>query len=314
MGELQVRGPWVSTRYHDNDEAKDRWTADGWFRTGDVVTLDATGSIKLADRTKDLVKSGGEWISSVELENALMGHPAVKEAAVVAVAHPRWGERPLATVVLREGKAPTAAELQEWLRSEVPEVLDTRGHRLRRGDPPHLGGQVPEVGAARALRRLDLARYFFQLTRALATSSASKKFFGRLAQRLRPLRGGERLGVLSRGVEQLGLGPDVVPRLLELDGAVHQLHRQRRLDAGAEQVAGGGVVRPPVVSLEGADLRPAPAPGSRCVNFTPTRWVSHSIASVPFSSSKSRMAKARRSRGGMVVAVAGTRRASSLCL
>ena len=116
MGELQVRGPWVTARYHANEEAKDRWTADGWFRTGDVVTLDATGSIKLTDRTKDLVKSGGEWISSVDLENALMGHPAVKEAAVVAVPHPRWGERPLATVVLKSGASVTEAELQDWLR------------------------------------------------------------------------------------------------------------------------------------------------------------------------------------------------------
>jgi fatty-acyl-CoA synthase len=120
MGELQVRGPWVSARYHENEEAKDRWTADGWFRTGDVVTLDATGSIKLTDRTKDLVKSGGEWISSVDLENALMGHPAVKEAAVVAVPHARWGERPLATVVLKAGKNATAAELQDWLRPKFP--------------------------------------------------------------------------------------------------------------------------------------------------------------------------------------------------
>ena len=120
MGELQVRGPWVTARYHDNDEAKDRWTPDGWFRTGDVVTLDATGNIKLTDRTKDLVKSGGEWISSVDLENALMGHPAVKEAAVVAVNHPRWGERPLATVVLKTGARATEAELQEWLAPKFP--------------------------------------------------------------------------------------------------------------------------------------------------------------------------------------------------
>ena len=120
MGELQVRGPWVTARYHDNEEAQDRWTEDGWFRTGDVVTLDATGNIKLTDRTKDLVKSGGEWISSVDLENALMGHPAVKEAAVVAVGHPRWGERPLATVVLRAGAGATEDELKDWLRSRFP--------------------------------------------------------------------------------------------------------------------------------------------------------------------------------------------------
>lgn len=120
MGELQVRGPWVTARYHASEESKDRWTADGWFRTGDVVTLDPTGSIKLTDRTKDLVKSGGEWISSVDLENALMGHPAVQEAAVVAVPHPRWGERPLATVVLRRGASATVSELQEWLRARFP--------------------------------------------------------------------------------------------------------------------------------------------------------------------------------------------------
>ena len=120
MGELQVRGAWVTARYHDNEDAKDRWTADGWFRTGDVVTLDATGNIKLTDRTKDLCKSGGEWISSVDLENTLMGHPAVLEAAVVAVAHPRWGERPLATVVLRRGASVTATELQDFLRARFP--------------------------------------------------------------------------------------------------------------------------------------------------------------------------------------------------
>jgi fatty-acyl-CoA synthase len=114
-GELQVRGPWVASRYHGNQEAPERWTPDGWFRTGDVVSIDASGSIKLSDRTKDLIKSGGEWISSVDLENALMGHPAVKEAAVVAVPHPRWCERPLAAVVLREGARVSPAELRSFL-------------------------------------------------------------------------------------------------------------------------------------------------------------------------------------------------------
>ena len=114
-GELHVRGPWVASSYYNNDEARDRWTADGWFRTGDVVNIDAGGSIKICDRTKDLIKSGGEWISSVDLENALMGHPAVKEAAVVAVPHPKWGERPLAAVVLKEGARPTPAELRDFL-------------------------------------------------------------------------------------------------------------------------------------------------------------------------------------------------------
>ncbi len=79
-------------------------TDDGWFRTGDVVTIDARGYVEICDRAKDLIRSGGEWISSVALENALMGHPAVAEAAVVAITHPKWGERPLAVVVLKAGR------------------------------------------------------------------------------------------------------------------------------------------------------------------------------------------------------------------
>ena len=109
MGELQVRGPWIAASYYKNEAEQDKWTRDGWFRTGDVVTIDAEGYIKIADRTKDLIKSGGEWISSVDLENALMGHPAVKEAAVIGLPHPKWLERPLAVVVLRDDAASAAA-------------------------------------------------------------------------------------------------------------------------------------------------------------------------------------------------------------
>jgi fatty-acyl-CoA synthase len=115
MGELEVRGPWVATAYHDLSEESDKWSPDGWFRTGDVVTLDKHGYIKITDRIKDLVKSGGEWISSVDLENALVGHPAVSEAAVIAVADARWGERPLAVVVLKAGQTATEGELREFL-------------------------------------------------------------------------------------------------------------------------------------------------------------------------------------------------------
>jgi len=104
MGELEVRGPWVASAYYNSPEGDDRWTDDGWFRTGDIVTIDARGYVRIQDRSKDVIKSGGEWISSVELENALMGHPAVAEAAVIAIPHERWGERPLAVVVLREGQ------------------------------------------------------------------------------------------------------------------------------------------------------------------------------------------------------------------
>jgi acyl-CoA synthetase (AMP-forming)/AMP-acid ligase II len=115
MGELEVRGPWVAGSYYNAPETKDRWTADGWFRTGDVAVMDADGCIKLVDRTKDLIKSGGEWISSVDLENALMSHPAVREAGVIAVAHPKWQERPLAVVALKDGAQTSAEELRAFL-------------------------------------------------------------------------------------------------------------------------------------------------------------------------------------------------------
>jgi fatty-acyl-CoA synthase len=110
MGELQVRGPWVASSYYGG-EGPDRFTADGWFKTGDVVTIDAEGYLRITDRSKDVIKSGGEWISSVALENALMSHPAVLEAAVFAARDLKWSERPLAAVVFKEGKSATAAEL-----------------------------------------------------------------------------------------------------------------------------------------------------------------------------------------------------------
>jgi fatty-acyl-CoA synthase len=114
-----VRGPWVISGYLHADSA-DRFTSDGWFRMGDVITMDPFGYVKVIDRTKDLVKSGGEWISSVELETILMGHPDVLEAAVIAVPHDRWAERPLACVVLAPDSQPTAAELIEYLRPRFP--------------------------------------------------------------------------------------------------------------------------------------------------------------------------------------------------
>ena len=117
MGELQVRGPWIAASYYRLDAEADKWTADGWFRTGDVVTIDAEGYVKITDRTKDLIKSGGEWISSLDLENALVGHPAVQEAAVIGVPHPKWDERPLAVIVLKAGGAANEQELRAYLAS-----------------------------------------------------------------------------------------------------------------------------------------------------------------------------------------------------
>jgi fatty-acyl-CoA synthase len=115
MGELEIRGPWVAGGYHDTPEQADRWTGDGWFKTGDVVAIHPRGYILIKDRSKDVIKSGGEWISSVELENALMAHPAVAEAAVIAIPDAKWDERPLAAVVLREGATATGDELRDFL-------------------------------------------------------------------------------------------------------------------------------------------------------------------------------------------------------
>jgi len=115
LGELQVRGPWVAQSYYNLEEEANKWE-DGWFRTGDVVAIDPEGYIRIADRTKDLIKSGGEWISSIDLENALMAHPAVKEAAVIAIPDPKWDERPLAVIVLKEGASATPDDLTQFLQ------------------------------------------------------------------------------------------------------------------------------------------------------------------------------------------------------
>ena len=118
MGELEVRGPWVASSYYEAPEGDDKFTDDGWFKTGDIVTIDRFGFIKITDRSKDLIKSGGEWISSVELENALMAHPAVSQACVIAIPHEKWDERPLAAIVLKEGESATEDELHMHLEED----------------------------------------------------------------------------------------------------------------------------------------------------------------------------------------------------
>ena len=115
MGELEVRGPWVAAGYYEDETQADRWTEDGWFKTGDIVSMHPRGFIQIKDRSKDVIKSGGEWISSVDVENALMAHPAVAEAAVIAIPDEKWSERPLAVVVLKEGQTATDDELREHL-------------------------------------------------------------------------------------------------------------------------------------------------------------------------------------------------------
>jgi fatty-acyl-CoA synthase len=118
-GELQVRGPWIARDYYDDPRSRESFTDDGWLRTGDVGTISPEGYVHLLDRTKDLIKSGGEWISSVALENEIMAHPAVAEAAVIGIADERWSERPLACVVLKGDAKLSEEELIEWLQPKV---------------------------------------------------------------------------------------------------------------------------------------------------------------------------------------------------
>jgi fatty-acyl-CoA synthase len=118
-GELECRGPWIARQYYRTDEPGSQFSADGWLRTGDVAAISPLGYIRLVDRTKDLVKSGGEWISSVALENEIMSHPKVAEAAVIAVPHPKWAERPLACVVLKPGENADKQEILDYLAGRL---------------------------------------------------------------------------------------------------------------------------------------------------------------------------------------------------
>ncbi|HJT87298.1 MAG TPA: hypothetical protein VJ732_05565, partial [Bryobacteraceae bacterium] len=118
IGEIEARGPWVTAAYYGEDSGEK--FHDGWLRTGDVGTLDQDGYLQIKDRAKDVIKSGGEWVSSIDLENAIMAHPEVLEAAVIGVPDARWDERPLACVVLRGGARSGPRELREFLAGRVP--------------------------------------------------------------------------------------------------------------------------------------------------------------------------------------------------
>jgi fatty-acyl-CoA synthase len=134
VGEIQVRGPFITGSYHAVEPSAEKFTQDGWLRTGDVAAIDSHGYVRIADRTKDLIKSGGEWISSVDLENAIMAHPSVAEAAVIAVPHPRWAERPLACVVVKPDQRFSEPELQAFL-----------GERFAKWQIPDAFVQVPAI-------------------------------------------------------------------------------------------------------------------------------------------------------------------------
>jgi fatty-acyl-CoA synthase len=151
MGELEVRGPWVSGAYFNTEEGSDKFTDDGWFRTGDIVTIEPSGYVEIQDRTKDLIKSGGEWISSVALENSLMAHDAVAEAAVIAFPDERWGERPLGVVVLKEGAEATEQALLSHLESDHP--------RWSLPDAIEFVDEIPHTATGKALKIALRERY-----------------------------------------------------------------------------------------------------------------------------------------------------------
>ncbi|HEX5805279.1 MAG TPA: AMP-binding protein, partial [Macromonas sp.] len=119
VGEVQVRGNWITGRYHGVPNDAGKFTADGWLRTGDMAVVNPQGYMRIVDRSKDLIKSGGEWISSVDLENMVMGHPGVAEAAVVSIKHPKWDERPLVVAVRKPGAEVDSESLREFLRPKL---------------------------------------------------------------------------------------------------------------------------------------------------------------------------------------------------
>jgi 3-(methylthio)propionyl---CoA ligase len=151
-GELLVRGYAVARKYYNNDAATAAaFEPDGWFHTGDVCTVDEYGYMEIVDRVKDFIKSGGEWISSVEVENLLMGHPSVKEAAVFGIAHPKWQERPVAAVVLREGHHVDEAALREWMLERLA--------KWQTPDRVLFIDAIPRTGVGKFLKRDLRARY-----------------------------------------------------------------------------------------------------------------------------------------------------------
>ena len=152
MGDLLVRGPWVVDGYLHGQGAEN-FTADGWFKTGDVAVPSANGYFVIADRTKDLIKSGGEWISSVDMEDQVMQIDKVVEAAVIAVPDPKWQERPLVCVVLKPGDGALGRRRPGPLVGRrLRQVAAARAHRGDRRRAPHLGGQVRQEGPAGPVR------------------------------------------------------------------------------------------------------------------------------------------------------------------
>lgn len=157
FGEICMRGPWIAAEYFRDERSQEAFI-DGWLHTGDVAIMDPDGYVHIVDRTKDVIKSGGEWISSVDLENALMAHPAVFEAAVVGVPHPKWDERPLAFVVLKEGMSCSKEELTEHLAKKFP--------KWQLPDDVVFIQEVPKTSVGKFLKRSLRDQYKDHLTQS----------------------------------------------------------------------------------------------------------------------------------------------------
>ena len=149
-GGSRCAGPAVAKAYF-RGEGSDAFDDEGWFDTGDVATIDADGYMQITDRAKDVIKSGGEWISSIEIENLAVGHPNVAEAAVIGVRHPKWDERPLLIVVLKQGQTADKDEILQFLRRQDRQMVDARRRRVRRRDSAYGDRQDPEDRVARAI-------------------------------------------------------------------------------------------------------------------------------------------------------------------
>jgi fatty-acyl-CoA synthase len=153
FGALKVRGPWIVSDYFRAEERSPAFEADGWFGTGDVATIDERGYIQITDRTKDVIKSGGEWISSIELENLAIAHPAVAEAAAIAMPHEKWGERPLLVVVLRKGQSVTREELLKFFEGRIAKWSIPDDVRFVEEIPHTATGKISKVELRRRFTR-----------------------------------------------------------------------------------------------------------------------------------------------------------------
>ena len=155
FGRLMVRGAGVAREYFKG-EGGEILDADGFFDTGDVATIDPHGNMQITDRAKDVIKSGGEWISSIEIENLAVGHPKVAEAAVIGIAHPKWDERPLLVIVPKKDQTADQGGDPRLHAGQDRQVVDAGRRRVRRRDPAHGDRQDPEDGAARSIQGLRL--------------------------------------------------------------------------------------------------------------------------------------------------------------